>query len=129
MTPLYVAKKSCLRAFTPLRVLFFWLIIPTLKIIIDIIQLKNETIEFYEDYVLVKSGVLSKNQRRSVFAGVYAVSINQSLFGRIFNYGDVLIDVAGKWDIGTEGIKNPQALATFLEGKITTKGSVAILNN
>ena len=129
MTPLYVAKKSCLRAFTPLRILFFWLIIPTIKILIDIIQLKFETIEFYEDYVLVKSGVLSKKQRRSVFSGVYSVSIDQSFFGRIFNFGDVRIDVPGNWDINTEGIKEPESLSHFLEGKITAKGTVSILNN
>ena len=129
MTPLYVAKKSCLRAFTPLRILFFWLIIPTILILIDIIQLKNETVEFYEDYILVKSGVLSKKQRRSVFSGVYSVSIDQSVFGRMFNYGDVRIDVPGKWDVNTDGIKDPEALSHFLEGKITAKGTVSILGN
>ena len=129
MTPLYVAKKSCLRAFTPLRILFFWLIIPTILILIDIIQLKNETIEFDEDYVLVKSGVLSKRQRRSVFSGVHSVSIDQSLFGRMFNFGDVYVDVRGNWDIATDGIKNPEALSHFLEGKITAKGTVSILEN
>jgi len=129
MTPLYVAKKSCLRAFTPLRILFFWLIIPTILILIDIIQLKNETVEFYEDHILVKSGVLSKKQRRSVFSGVYSVSIDQSVFGRMFNYGDVRIDVPGKWDVNTDGIKDPDALSHFLEGKITAKGTVSILGN
>lgn len=129
MTPLYVAKKSCLRAFTPLRILFFWLIIPTILILIDIIQLKNETVEFYEDYILVKSGVLSKKQRRSVFSGVYSVSIDQSVFGRMFNYGDVRIDVPGNWDVNTDGIKDPDALSHFLEGKITAKGTVSILGN
>lgn len=129
MTPLYVAKKSCLRAFTPLRILFFWLIIPTILILIDIIQLKNETVEFYEDHILVKSGVLSKKQRRSVFSGVYSVSIDQSVFGRMFNYGDVRIDVPGKWDVNTDGIKDPDALSHFLEGKITTKRTVSIIRD
>jgi len=47
----------------------------------------------------------------------------------MFNYGDVRIDVPGKWDVNTDGIKDPDALSHFLEGKITAKGTVSILGN
>ena len=129
MAPNYVAKKTCLAALTPLRILFFWLIIPTVLIIADIIKLKNDVIEFYDDYVLVKSGVLSKKQRRTLFSGVYSVSVDQNVFGRMFNYGDVQVDVPGKWDINTKGVKAPNELSAFLESKITARGSVTVLEN
>ena len=38
-----------------------------------------------------------------------------ALFGRIFNYGDVRVDAAGKWDIDSNSIKNPKGLKENLE--------------
>lgn len=124
MEPLYTAKKSKLAAFTFWRVLFFWLIIPTIIIIVDLFKLNNESFEFYDDKIIHKYGVLSKNKRQIVFGGVYLVSTKQTLFGRIFNYGDINVDAVGRWDIKSTKIKNPEALAQFLETKIVSKGSM-----
>ena len=115
MNPKYVAKKSKLRAFTPLRILFFWLIIPIFVIIYNMIRLSKETIEFYEDKVVQRSGIIAKKEKRAAFTGVLGVSISQSVMGRMFNYGDVHIDIPGKWDISTDGIKNPRDLQNYLE--------------
>ena len=118
MTPEYIAKKTAWRAVTPLRVLFFWLIIPLLVIIVHLIQLKCETIEFYADRVVQRESVLAKKTTQAAFNGVIGVSVDQSIIGRIFNYGDVKIDIVGKWDIDTQGISNPKALQRYLEGKL-----------
>ena len=115
MIPEYIAKKSAWKAVTPLRILFFWLIIPLLVLIVDLIHLKCETIEFYADRVVQREGVLSKRTTQAAFNGVLGVSVNQSLFGRIFDYGDVKIDIVGKWDIDTQGISNPKELQRYLE--------------
>ena len=118
MAPEYIAKKSAWRAFTPFRILFIWLIIPLFLIIYDIVKLKSETIAFYSNKVVQRRGILSKNRKKAVFIGVLGVDVYQSLFGILFNYGDVYIDIAGKWDISTNGIKNPYALQEYLETRL-----------
>lgn len=122
--PNYVATKSAWKAVTFWRVVLFWLIIPLIVMIVQIIVLKHERIEFYDDKIVVKSGVLSKNERKSIFAGVLSVSVNQSLWGRIFGYGDVIVDAMGKWDINSEGICNPKELERYLETRIVHKSSL-----
>ena len=114
-SPNYVASKTAWNAVTPLRILFFWLIIPLIVLIVDIIRNKKNKIEFYDKYVIEKSGILSKKEKKSTFAGVYSVSVEQSVWGRIFNYGNVKIDVVGRWDIDTNGISHPQEFKKYLE--------------
>ncbi len=124
MKPDYVATKTAWRAITFWRIVFFWLIIPLIVMIVDIIKLKNERIEFYQNQIVVKSGVLSKKEKKSAFMGVLSVSLSQSLTGRILGYGDVTVDVTGKWDIDTRGVKNPRGLVEYLESRIATSSNV-----
>lgn len=115
MNPNYVAQKSIVKAFTPLCVLFFWLVIPTLIIVFRIIAIKCESFEFYEDHIIHKSGILNKKESRMPFFGVNGVNFNQSLFGSMFNYGDLFVDTTGRWDLDLTGVKNPRELKVFLE--------------
>ncbi len=77
------------------------------------ISLKYERIEFYDQRVIQKSGIFTKKERQSVLTNIVSVSVNQSLLGGIFNFGDVQIDLIGSWDIDTEGISRPHELKTF----------------
>lgn len=117
MRPNYVARKTAWCAVKPMRVIFFWLIIPLIIMIVDIIAKKKEVIEFYDDKIVTKKGILSRSETTSAFVGVLSVSVNQSLLGRIFDYGNVKVDAVGRWDIATDGIKNPGGLKKYLEGK------------
>lgn len=121
--PNYVATKSAWKAVTFWRVALFWLIIPLIVMIVQSIALKHERIEFYDDKIVIKSGVLSRNERKSIFTGVLCVSVNQSLWGRIFGYGDVVVDAMGKWDVNSKGVRNPKELEAYLETKIVHKSS------
>jgi len=129
MKPDFVATKSAWGAVTFWRVALFWLIIPLIVMICHIVQLKHEKIEFYQNQVVVKSGVLSKKQRKSAFLGVLSVSVDQSLFGRMCRYGHVVVDVPGKWDINTTFIKNPNELVDYLESRIATTNDVKTFVN
>ena len=129
MSPEYVATKSAWGAVTFLRVVFFWLIIPLIVMICHIIILKNERIEFYHNQIVVKSGVLSKKQRKSAFMGVLSVSVEQSLGGRLFKYGNVMVDVPGKWDVNTRGVCDPQGLANYLETRIVSSANTTTIIN
>ena len=124
MTPNYVAKKSAWTAVNFWLVVLFWLIVPLIILIAKIVIAKHHVVEFYDDYVIVKSGVLSRNERKSVFPGITAVSIRQSLWGRICNYGDVYVDVVGKWDVRLYGMCNPRGLKAYLEDKSVSPSEI-----
>jgi len=128
MEPNYVARKSVVNALSFWLILFFWLVIPLIIQICRILAVKNDIIEFYDDKVVCKSGILNKKEDQTVFAGVYAVSLEQSLFGRMFNYGNLRVDCPGKWDIDTEGVKDPIALKKYLETKISTRMNTFVTN-
>ena len=129
MKPNYVAKKSAVAVLSFWLIVFFWLVIPLIVQIARILSAKFYSIEFHDNKIVVKSGVISKQERQSVFGGVYSVSVSQSFMGRIFNYGSVRVDCPGKWDVDTIGIKNPMALKKHLEKYITSAGMTNIIHN
>ena len=129
MMPKYVAEKSVVPVLSFWLIVFSWLVIPLIIQIVRILSVKSYSIEFYEDKIIVKSGLLSKQEHQSVFAGVYSVSVSQSLMGRIFNYGNVKVDCPGKWDVNTNDIKDPAALKNYLESFMTSNGITNIIYN
>ena len=129
MKPNYVAKKSVTSVLSFWLIVFFWLVIPLIIQIARILSVKCYSIEFYDDKIVVKSGVLNKNEVQSVFGGVYSVSVSQSFVGRIFNYGNIKVDCPGRWDIDTTGIKDPSALKKYLENYITANRMTNIIHN
>ena len=129
MKPNYVAKKSVTAVLSFWLIVFFWLVIPLIIQIARILSAKCYLIEFYDNKIVVKSGVLSKQENQSVFGGVYSVSVSQSFVGRIFNYGNIQVDCPGRWDIDTVGIKDPLALKKYLENYITANGMTNIIHN
>ena len=118
MEPLFVAKKSKLCSFSLLRILFCWLIVPVIFIIIDILKTNVEKVEFFDKKVTERKGLISKNEKETTFKGVVSVNVQQSFWGRIFNFGDVHIDLVGKNNLYLEKIANPYDLKKFLETKI-----------
>ncbi len=129
MTPNYIARKSKVAQLSIWCILFFWLVIPLIIQIYRIVAANCETIEFYDNKIVHKKGVFNKSENQSVFAGVYAVSINQSFLGTIFGYGDISVDCPGRWDVNTEKIANPKGLKAYLENKITATGMTNIIHN
>ncbi len=125
MKPNYVAKKSAWKACHPVLVLLFWLVIPLIIIIARIIILKHERIEFYDNKVVFKKGVFRRKEIVTTFLGVLSVSVDQTFIGRIFNYGDVVVDAVGRWDISTEDIARPRKLKRYLETKAASRVTAA----
>ncbi len=120
MKPNYVARKSLIGVLSFWRIFWCILIIPLIVLIFRLIAASAYKIEFYDDKIITYSGVLDTTKKQSVFMGVTSTSVTRSLFGRIFNYGDVLVDCVGKWDIDTTGIKNPVELERYLQTKIVS---------
>ena len=127
MQPNYVVKKSVVPVLSVWLILFFWLIVPLIIQIVRILAAKSYSVEFYDAKVITRSGIFNKQEKQTVFAGVNAVSISQSLFGQMFGYGDVSVDCRGKWDIDTHGIRDPRDLKTFLESRITTDNMTTVI--
>ena len=116
MQPKLIVKKSAWGGVTPLCVLFFWLIIPLIIMIWRIIVIKHEKVEFYDGYVIIKSGVLSKNSKRMILPGILSVSTSQSFFGRIFKYSHLKVDATGKFDVNMKFVSNYTTTLNYLEG-------------
>lgn len=126
MEPNYVAKKSILgecggKIF--ICILFCWLIVPIFLMIYMIIEAKKFRIEFYKDKVIMHRGFLHTEEQQSILTTIVGVRINRSIAGNIFNYGDVVVDMVGRWDIDTRAIKDPVALKNHLKSIMDQTGA------
>lgn len=126
MEPDYVAKKSILgecggKIF--ICILFCWLIVPIFLMIYMIIEVKKFRIEFYKDKVIMRRGFLHTEEQQSILTTIVGVRINRSIAGNIFNYGDVVVDMVGRWDIDTRAIKDPVALKNHLKSIMDQTGA------
>ncbi len=89
-----------------------------------VIVLKSYKIKYYDGTVVCQFGILNKHERKSAFLGATSVVVDQTLGGRILNYGDVYIDTIGKWDIDTTYIAKPKKLQAYLEQHLITNSVV-----
>jgi uncharacterized membrane protein YdbT with pleckstrin-like domain len=122
----YVAKKSACSVLSFWRIILCVLIIPIIPLVFRIMAAKEYRLEFYADKIIVRSGFLNKKEETMVFMGVTGVSVSQSFWGQLFNYGTVKVDCVGKWDVEhTTYIKNPKELQTYLKGRIVKTNPVA----
>lgn len=118
MSPNYVAKKSACAALSFWGIVSCILIIPIFVLVFKLLVVKKYRIEFYDDKIITYKGLINIQKKQTVFMGVTATSINQTLCGRLFDYGDVVVDCVGKWNIDTTYIKNPTSLEAYLQTKI-----------
>ena len=113
--PNYVMRKSAWSVIRPWHILLSFLIVPLIIMIVKIIDAKDESISFYNDRVVLKSGIFSRYERTNIMTPVLSATVKQTFFGKIFNYGTVYVDVVGKWDINMSGVKDPLAAKAYLE--------------
>jgi uncharacterized membrane protein YdbT with pleckstrin-like domain len=114
-TPSYVVKKSAWSVIRPWHILLFFLIVPLIIMIVKIICIKDDKIYFYRNKVVHKHGIFNKYEKTTILTRVLSVTVKQTFWGRIFNYGTIQIDVIGKWDIDMSGVKNPRKAKEYIE--------------
>ena len=122
--PNYVAKKSILPAFKFWRVVLFFLIVPIIMIVCDIIKRRCYSVEFYDNYVIEKSGVLNKEEKKKLFPKILNITTKVNFLG----YGDLKIDVMGEWDVDLTEIKKPKELRAFLESHSVDNSTIDNIN-
>ncbi len=80
-----------------------------------IVSAKKFKIEFFGTRVVMRRGIFNTEEKQALLTNILGVNINQSFSGKIFNYGDVRVDLVGRWDIDTSAIKRPKALKAYIE--------------
>ena len=113
----YTATRSSLfdfNFFICILLLVLGLIPGIIYILVKNLSAHSYKVMFYDDKYIVKSGIINTHEDELVFKGVLAVSIDQSLKGKMFNFGDVKVDVAGANNITLCGVKDPEALKKYL---------------
>lgn len=116
MNEMMEVKRSVWAEMTFLKVILFWLIIP---IIVAIVVAKNYVVKISKTTILVESGVFNKNKEEYAVAGITNISVSQSFWGRICNYGTLDISLAGNKRVSLMGIKGPNEVKLFLNEKLT----------
>lgn len=130
LKPRCVVRRSAFLSLNIWLVLFFWLIIPLIiQIGIIIVRKISYVVKFYDDRIITVKGIFSKYEKQTVFMGVYAVRMQRSFWGRIFNYGDVIVDAPGEWDVPAKGIASPKKLKKYLETRIISGGTANVVYN
>ncbi len=117
----YVAKRSAWSEVTFLRVILCILIIPIFYLIYKIIECKKERWEINANKAVHTSGILNKRTEQTVITGILAVNVEQSLKGRIFNFGDIVVDIAGKNNMHMEGVAKPYDFKKVIEEYIESQ--------
>ena len=107
--------KSVWAEMTFLKILLCWLIIP---VVVAVIVAKNYNVLITNTTINVSSGVFSKHNDEYAVAGITSISIGQSFWGRICNYGTVYISLAGNKHVSLYGIKDPSGVKKFLNSKL-----------
>jgi len=122
--PNYVIRKSAWSVVRPWHILLFFLIVPLIIMIVKIINVKDDTISFYNNKIVHRSGIFSKHEKTTILTRVLSVTVKQTFWGRIFNYGTIYVDVVGKWDLSMRGVKDPMGAKEYLE-KLALNGRSA----
>lgn len=118
MKPDYIAKKSAFLELNIILILLSFLIVPLIMQICKIVLAKRTVIEFYPDRIVTRRGFFNVRETETAFEGISSVSIQQTFWGRIFNYGTVMVDGPHRWLISSFGISKPRELVRYLETRI-----------
>ena len=80
------------------------------------IQYKTTEVAFTNKRVIAKFGFISRRTVELNLAKVESMQVNQSLFGRMFNYGTLIVSGAGNPQAPIPNIDNPMAFRrAFME--------------
>ncbi len=90
--------------------LIFW--------IVAYIRYKTTELAFTNKRVIAKFGLISRQTIELNISKVESIQVNQSVLGRIFNYGTLIVSGSGNPQAPIPGISNPMAFRrAFMESQ------------
>lgn len=99
-------------------ILGFWLLlIPTIKAIKKTIVYFNTELAITDKRVIGKAGFIDSAALDAPLNKIQNVTVSSGLFGKIFNYGDIVIQTAGS-SLAFSGIKEADEFKKFLMNQI-----------
>ena len=105
-----------------------WCVIPISIIITKYIIYGHQYVEFYDDYVVQKTGVFFKTSKKTAFPEVTGVRTYKNILG----YGNVYIDAVGPWDVEGDLLKKiarPEDLREYLVDHMINSAAVENISN
>lgn len=85
----------------------------------DYYRYKRNSITLGEKSVRLELGVFTKNSREIPYRNIQSVTVHQSITGRMYNYGHLIITTANDTDaIKFRYVANPQILREAMQGKM-----------
>lgn len=109
-------KISCFREWQKILVcaLLFWLVVPIVILIITVLTVKKDTWTIKDEKIVHEYGLFSKNEEVIYMKDITECRLNQSLGGRIFDYGDIGFSVIGKRSMIIDAVKHPEPVQKVL---------------
>lgn len=83
------------------------------------LQFKSQKFEITPTYARMADGVLVKDSNTLAFKNIVSIQCRQSVLGRIFGWGDVLMVTAGKSGMIWKQMRDPKAISSHLESLVT----------
>jgi uncharacterized membrane protein YdbT with pleckstrin-like domain len=80
-------------------------------------------IELSNRRVLIKTGFISRRTTEVVLSKVESVGVDESTFGRMFGYGDVIVRGTGGTTESFSRIANPEELSRQVQGQLGSIGA------
>lgn len=80
----------------------------------------NNYYELGDKSIIHSSGIIGKTIKRMDYFGISDIKVNQSVFQRVFNYGNILINLFGETNL-IKNIDNPDDFANKIEEKMFKK--------
>jgi len=107
----------------PIRLILAWicgilgmwlLLIPTIIAIKITIEHKTTELVITNKKVIEKYGWLNTHCDEMVLEKIENITVNQSFWGKIFNYGNVIIQGTNRNNIYFRGVKNPEVVRKLI---------------
>lgn len=97
-----------------------WSLAPLFLLGLITIRYKTTELAFTNKRVIAKFGFISRQTVELKIGKVESIQVSQGIFGRIFNYGDLVVSGAGNPQAPIPGISNPmkfrQAFMEYQDG-------------
>ena len=102
-----------------------WTLLFLIGLIWALVVIRCDYIEFYDDYVSQKKGVIFRKSKKTIVPQITAVTTRRNILG----YGDVEIDVVGPWDVSLTKLKRPEDVREYLVDHMVNSVAVENIGN